>query len=72
MALIDGADYFVRIVDMPDGVNGCISPNPDGTFNIYINSKSDMYKQIRAYQHEKKHIENDDFAKFDVREIEHI
>ena len=71
MTYIDGADYFVRIVDLPCPVGGMVTPNDDGTFSVYINAKNSREKQIKSYAHEVDHIENDDFyTGKDIKEIE--
>lgn len=71
--VIENADYFVRTVDMPPAIHGSVSPNPDGTFSVYINSRDSIERQRKALDHEvKKHIEGNDFAKLDVREIEDL
>ena len=72
MTYLDGADYFVRVVDLPIGVGGCVSPNPDGTYNVYINARSDRRRQWESYKHEVRHIERNDFNKSDVREAENL
>lgn len=73
MTYLEGVDYFVRVVDLPSGVNGMISPNVDGTFNIYLSSNNDPEKQIDSYFHELAHIENDDFNNGKpLREIENL
>lgn len=61
MILIEGADYFVRLVDLPDSVNGIVSPNNDGTFNIYLRADRFMPDLLDAYTHELEHIVYDDF-----------
>lgn len=61
MTYLDGADFFVRIVDLPVGVGGCVAPNDDGTFSVYINARSSCRKQRESYKHELRHIERDDF-----------
>lgn len=61
MTYLENADYFVRIVDLPVGVKGLVSPNDDGTYNVYLDGKSDREHQIDTYFHELDHIENDDF-----------
>ncbi len=61
MTYLDGADFFVRIVDLPVGVGGCVSPNADGTYNVYINACYNIERQRESYKHELRHIERDDF-----------
>ena len=70
--IIENADFIVRIVPLPDGVHGCVSEDADGFCSIYINSKDGYHRQRKAYKHEKKHIEGNDFTKLDVREIEDL
>lgn len=73
MKYIEGVDYFVRVVCLADGVHGCVSPNPDATYNVYVNANDPAERQREAAEHEiKKHIENNDFAKSDVVEIEEL
>ena len=61
MRYIDGADYFVRVVKFPVPVGGLVSPNDDGTFNIYLNDDFPPQRRRESYRHEVAHIENDDF-----------
>lgn len=71
--VIENADYFVRMVDMPHGIHGSVSPNCDGTFSVYINSRDSRERQMQALDHEvKKHIEGEDFDKDDITEIEDL
>ncbi len=71
--VIENADYFVRTVEMPPSIHGSVSPNPDGTYSVYLNSRDSIERQRKALDHEvKKHIENNDFAKSDVVEIEEL
>lgn len=61
MTILEGADYFIRVVDLPPRCGGLVSPNPDGTFNVYLDAKRDKLEQIEAYIHEFEHMDNDDF-----------
>ncbi len=61
MTIIEDADYFIRVVDLPPRVGGLVSPNPDGTYNLYLDCKRDKLSQIDDYIHEYEHIDNDDF-----------
>ena len=61
MTYLDGADYFVRVVPLPVGIRGMVSPNSDGTYCIYISSQIPSEQQLESYFHEVGHIENDDF-----------
>lgn len=61
MNLIEGADYFVRLVDLPLEIAGMVTPNNDGTFSIYLNARTSRKRQKEACDHEIRHIKNDDF-----------
>lgn len=55
---------------MPDGFNGHVNPNLDGSYSVFINAKLDYDTQVRVYLHELWHIENGDFDRSDVDKIE--
>lgn len=59
--ILEGCDYFVRVVDLPIGVGGMVSPNPDGTYSVYLNARNSRLKQLRSCDHEVDHIAHDDF-----------
>lgn len=55
--LIEGADYFVRLVPFPPGsIDGMVTPNDDGTYSIYIDSNVNTQRQKKALDHELNHI----------------
>lgn len=60
--IIEEADYTIRLIDMPGSVGAFISPNPDGTYNLFLNARfaTDRNRQIDDYLHEWEHMENDD------------
>lgn len=68
--LIEGADYFVRMVDFPTNNGGAVVPNDDGTYSVYINERLDSVRQRRALEHEREHIERDDLNAPDISEAE--
>ena len=71
--LIENADYFVRLIDMPGSVGGACNPNDDGTFNIYLNARhtTDRDRLIEEYLHEWEHLENDDlYGEKEIAQIE--
>ena len=73
MTYLEDADYFVRVVDLPTGVNGVCATNDDGTFSIFINANTDRLTQIDSYIHEYEHIANDDFYNGeDIRDVENL
>lgn len=59
--IIENADYFIRLVTLPPTVNGIVSPNNDGTFNMYLSANKFPPDLIDDYIHEFRHIDDDDF-----------
>lgn len=57
---LEGSDYFIYILQLPDGVPGAIRLNSDNTYSIYINPDYDINSQIDTYEHELWHIIHDD------------
>ncbi len=74
MTLVENQDYFVRVVPFPvNSVGGMVTPNPDGSFSIYINSNLSQERQKEALDHELDHIRNNDFYNGKpIQEIEDI
>ena len=73
MTYLENADYFVRLVDLPGTVGGFCTPNEDGTFNVFLNSRKDREHHIDSYCHELKHIEDDDFyTDKPIEEVENL
>lgn len=64
--------YEVNVIymDNHDGVRGSVNRNRDGSYTIIINPKLNYEQQIEVYKHELRHIQNDDFHKFDAQKIE--
>jgi len=60
--MIENADYFVRLIKMPPHTDGMVSPNGDGTFNMYLSKDKFRPEIIDDYIHEYEHIDNDDFS----------
>ena len=50
--------------------NELVTQNEDGGYTILINSRLSSRGQMDAYRHAMRHIENRDFEKHDVQEIE--
>ena len=59
--ILANADYFVYYEDFPPTVRGVVTPNDDGTFSIFLNSRLSDSQKLLTYLHEVRHIENDDF-----------
>lgn len=72
--LIENCDYFVRVIPFPVyTIGGMVTPNDDGTFSIYINSRLSLQRQKEALDHELDHIRNNDFYNGKpIQEIEDI
>lgn len=70
--VIEGADYFIRVVDLPPRVKGICSPNEDGTYNVYFNARYGLrLEHLETFLHEEAHMEGDDFfSDKDIREVE--
>lgn len=58
--MIDG-EYIVRIINLPGSINGAVRLSDDGFANIYINDQLSPMARRRAFDHERRHIENNDF-----------
>lgn len=54
-------ETIVRLKDLPCGINGMTILDSDGNYNVYINARLSVDDQKKAYQHELRHIERDDF-----------
>ena len=66
-------DVNVNLVDFHSTKgNEMIIPNEDGSYTILINSRSATNKQLEAYQHALEHIQNGDFQRQDVQQIETV
>ena len=73
--MIEGADYFVRVVNFPKGVNrvGLVLLNSDGTYSVYINAKASEAQKKKAMRHEYNHMANDDlYGDKDIRDVESL
>ena len=73
MVILTTADVNVIVMDFPNKRgHEMVVPNEDGSYTIFINAGLNRESQLKAYEHAMKHIENDDFQKTDVQEIEYI
>lgn len=62
-------DIYMYKTPLPPGVNEMVTPC-DGGYTVYIDSRLSHEKVLEAYKHAVEHIENDDFDKICVQEIE--
>lgn len=58
---IEGADYWIRYMELPPKIYAFVHPNEDGTYVIILDPRRDRLSQIDDYIHELWHIIRDDF-----------
>ena len=63
-------DVNVFLVNFPCSGEEMIVPNEDSSYTVIINARLSHEKQLEAYCHAMKHIQNNDFEKDDVQNIE--
>lgn len=63
-------DVYIYYVDFPNSVNEIITPCYDG-YTVYINKRLPREAKRKAYNHAIRHIERNDFQKYDVQSIEY-
>lgn len=63
------SDIYIYTVSLPVGINETVTPCADG-YTIYLSDKLSAEKRMEAYEHAMHHINNLDFEKYDVQEIE--
>lgn len=62
-------NVYVYFYPLPDGINEAVCPC-DGGYNVTIDPRQSYDGVIRSYLHALKHINNNDFEKENVNEIE--
>lgn len=65
-----GIYYNVVLLDDANGVPGSVWKNSDDSYTIFIDTKLNDIEQRKVFLHEMKHIQENDFEKYDVQEIE--
>ena len=63
-------DVQVQFINFPEKGNEAVTKNEDDSYTIFINAKLSHERQLEAYEHAIRHIENGDFEKTDVDKIE--
>lgn len=58
---IEGADYWIRLMELPPGIFAFVHANGDGTYLIYLDPRRDFWHQLDDWEHEIWHILHDDF-----------
>lgn len=61
----------VKFVNMPTTIYGYTIKTPDDWYTIVLNARCSKQKNLETFKHECYHIENNDFDKEDVQEIEY-
>ena len=65
-------DVYVKVIDFPTTkVKETVTSNEDGSYTIFLNAKMSRDQLEKSYLHALGHIENNDFEKSDVQEIEY-
>ena len=68
---MDDCDFFIYLRPFPPGpIHGAVTPNPDGTYSMFIDSNALPDVQQEAYWHEYTHLACEDFT--NGRPIEEI
>ena len=58
---MNDGEFIVRMVNLPGDIHGAVRLSEDGFANIYINDQLSPQARKKAFRHEAKHIENNDF-----------
>lgn len=62
-------EIYIYLVELPDGIDEAVLPCVGG-YTVYLDSRLCPAKMQQAYNHAMGHIENNDFEKHDVSQIE--
>ena len=66
-------DIFVRLKDLPYGMNAVTILDEDGDYNVYVNARLSYDGQLQAQRHKMVHIQRDDFYNsLSIEEAENI
>lgn len=64
-------DVNTFLVNFPTPGNEMVVQNEDGSYTILINARLSQDGQLKAYQHALSHINNEDFEKTEIQNIEY-
>lgn len=64
-------NIYVYLANLPSGVNEFITETPEGDYTIYLSASNTQEQWEKSYKHALKHIEQYDFEKRNVQEIEY-
>lgn len=69
--MIQPDGVYSYLVDLEDSkVTEMVRENTDGTYSIFLNTRCSHEQNVESYLHALRHIENNDFEKEDVQDIE--
>jgi hypothetical protein len=63
-------DVYIYYVELPAGINEALLKCVGG-YTLYLDPRQSKEGMRRSYEHALKHIQNDDFSKTDIQEIEY-
>ncbi len=63
-------DINTKIIDMDVLVGEQITANSDGSYTIFLNARLSHERQLEAYAHALRHIQENDFEKENADQIE--
>lgn len=55
-------EIVVRLMPLPAHVRAFTIMDAQGDYNVYINDAMSAEQRLRSFAHEKRHIDNGDFA----------
>lgn len=64
-------DVNIVLLDIDHKTNEVVTENEDGSYTVIINARLSEDGRIRAYKHAMHHINNSDFTKENVQQIEY-
>lgn len=64
-------NVYVHVVNMDTCVHEMVRHTPSDDYVVFINARLSDKAQRKAYRHALDHIENRDFEKSDVQQIEY-
>jgi hypothetical protein len=62
-------EYIIRVMDMPECLNGMVKYDENNLANVYINAKLNAEARQKAADHELTHVINDDIHNSDPIEV---
>ena len=62
-------EYIIRVMDMPECLNGMVKYDENDFANVYVNAKLNAEARQKAADHELTHVINDDIHNDDPIEV---